>query len=189
MLSHQRCSWVGREVAGLCFASPVPSRSDPLLIRPDQGTLDEYTEFMRRDLDCAAVVVAIAQPFARLLEGDYRGEAPKARSHVWAIAPAVGGMAAGGKVLSDPARLADPIEAGQLGFGFYAGIPLRRSARCNLGTLAAVDVSQRKFSKDELVRLKMLATILVDMIGFRLTADLTPSLPPAGIRAGRLFCA
>lgn len=136
-----------------------------------EGTLDEFAEFMRRHLDCAAVVVTIAQPFASLLDGGARGEATAGRWHVCAIAADAGGVEPGEKALPDLDRLADPIAAGDLGFGFYAGIPLRLSSGCNLGTLAALEVSPRKLRKNELARLKMLANLLVKIVEFRLSTS------------------
>ena len=160
-----------QEASGSFVAAPAPSAWDALPLQPDQGTMAEYAEVVRRELDCAAVVVTITQPFAALLDPSASGEDSAASSHVCAIAPAVRGMASGGKVLSDPARLADPIEAGHLGFGFYVGIPLRLPSGSNLGTLAAIDVSPRDFPGEELAKVKMLANILVELIGLRLTTS------------------
>ena len=157
-----------QEALGELVAIPAPSAWDALLIPSSEGTVGEFAEFMRRHLGCAAVVVTIAQPFASLLEGGTPGEATAARSHVCAIAPAARGAESGGKAMPDPSKLADPIAAGDLGFGFYAGVPLRLSSGCNLGTLAAVDVSRRQLANGELARLKMLAAILVESIEFRL---------------------
>ena len=156
-----------QEASGSIFLDPAPSACDAPLFPLGEGALGEYAEFMRRQLDCAAVVVTIAQPFAALLEGGAPGQATAARSHVCAIAANAGGVGSGEKALSDPHRLAHPITAGDLGFGFYAGIPLRLSSGCNLGTLAAVDVLPRTFSKNELTRLMKLANILVELLEFR----------------------
>ena len=164
-------SCVYQEASGSFFAVPAPSAWDARLIPPGAGSLGEHVEFMRRHLNCAAVVVTIAQPFASLLDGGTRGEATAARSHVCAIAANASAVGSGEKALPDPDRLADPIAAGDLGFGFYARIPLRLSSGCNLGTLAAVDVLPRNFAKNELARLKMLADILVEIIEFRLSTS------------------
>ena len=160
-----------QEASGSFFATPAPSAWDALRARSNQDTVSDFAEFMRRHLDCAAAVITIAQPSATMIHVAAPGEEPVAWSHVCAIAPAVGGMESGGKVLSNPARLADPIEAGDLGFGFYVGIPLRVAAGCNVGTLAAIDVLPRDFAEGELARLKMLANIFVELIGFRLTTS------------------
>lgn len=145
--------------------------AEDLLVLPGEGTLGEYAEFIRSHLDCAAVVVTIAQPFASLLDGDAGAGASIARSQVCAFAAGSGEQAKGEQALADPARLADPIAAGDLGFGFYAGLPLRLSSGCNLGMLAAVDCSPRRLAKNELATLKMLANIVVQIIELRLVTN------------------
>lgn len=134
-----------------------------------EGTLGEFAHFMRRHLDCRAVVIRIADRFCPLF-AQHSGD----RQHppVCALAHELTTGAGGGTILHDPARLVDPLVAEDLGFGFYAGLPLRLSSGENAGMLAAIDTSPRALAENELEALRMLASIIAQMIEFRLaTAD------------------
>ena len=145
-----------------------------------QGTgeraLHQFAHFMRSHLDCGAVIIQIAEGFSPLFASS--GDRP--HSAVCAYAREL--MTAGGDrtVVQDPARLVDPLVAIDLGFGFYAGLPLRLSSGEPAGMLAAIDASPRALAENELANLKMLASIVVQMIEFRIaTARADPGSPSA----------
>ena len=70
----------------------------------------------------------------------------------------------------DPRVAADAMGARELGFGFYAGLPLRTADGHMLGTLALVDPEPRAIDEAELDSLKLVAGVVVDMIELRLAA-------------------
>lgn len=70
----------------------------------------------------------------------------------------------------DPRELANAVRAEELGFGFYAGLPLRTADGHMLGTLALVDPEPRTIDADALGSLKLLAAVVIDMIELRLAA-------------------
>lgn len=125
-----------------------------------EGTLHQFAHFMRSHLDCGAVIIQITEGFSPLFASS--GDRP--HSAVCAYAREL--MMAGGD--RNPARLVDPLVAIDLGFGFYAGLPLRLSSGEPAGMLAAIDASPRKLAENELANLRMLASIIVQMIEFRL---------------------
>lgn len=70
----------------------------------------------------------------------------------------------------DPRTLANPLVAGELGLGFYAGAPLRTSDGHNLGTLCIIDLEPRKMNEQQIARLQDMARIVMDELELRLTA-------------------
>ena len=76
----------------------------------------------------------------------------------------------GGVAAEEVREAADAVRAGDLGFGFYAGLPLRTADGHRLGTLALVDPEPRTIGEVELDSLKLLASIVVDLLELRLAA-------------------
>lgn len=141
------------------------------------GTLAAFAELVRDHLGCDLVVICLAARFADLLAGDGPADAPAsgeclnskaepART-ICAITSDTG-LPLPEAALADPARLAHPIAAGDLGFAFYAGLPLRLATGEVLGTLAALARTPRDLSVNELATLRMLAGIVVQLAELRL---------------------
>lgn len=150
------------------------------------GTLAHYAELVRRHLDCRAVVIRIEGRFLPLLDRD----APACRllddafpTDGAALAPRLHAADRGAlyamaldhaaplpaPASADPALLADPLAAGDLGYGFYAGLPLRLASGEPVGMLAALDFAPRRLSKNELATLRMLAALVLQVVEFRLS--------------------
>lgn len=85
--------------------------------------------------------------------------------------------------MRDPRTLTNPLVAGELGFRFYAGVPLRTRDGHNLGMLTAIDVAPRTLSPRELRILEDLAAIVVDEMELRLAARAVDDLNQALKRA------
>jgi GAF domain-containing protein len=77
---------------------------------------------------------------------------------------------------TDPRVVANPVVAGELGFRFYAGVPLVMSDGHNLGTLCVMDDQPRQITETELATLVDLAAVVVDELGLRLSARRTTDL-------------
>lgn len=71
---------------------------------------------------------------------------------------------------NDPRSLANPLVAGDFGFRFYAGVPLRTSDGYNLGTLCVIDKEARPIDQGQLDDLKDLASVVMDQMELRLSA-------------------
>ncbi len=106
-----------------------------------EATLAALADDACGDLGCRAVVIHLAGRYAHLFgadagetQGSCGGRAPSC-----ALAFEGGQAMLPGPVRADPASLADPRAAGDLGFPFYAGLPLRLASGDSLGTLAALD--------------------------------------------------
>lgn len=63
------------------------------------------------------------------------------------------------KIVPDPQRMLDPIDAENVGLPFYCGFPLRSSTGQSIGHLALYDVTHRKVTQGELDMLLRLARI------------------------------
>lgn len=74
---------------------------------------------------------------------------------------------------SDPRAMANPLVAGEAGFRFYAGAPLRTHDGHNLGTLCVIDEAPREFSADDAATLADMAAIVMDELELRLAARRT----------------
>ena len=68
----------------------------------------------------------------------------------------------------DPRTIDNPLVAGELGFRFYAGMPLKVRGGWNLGVLNVIDFTPRAVTVEELDTLEDLAQIVVDELELRL---------------------
>lgn len=135
------------------------------LVLPAGGSLDDYAQIARRYLDCHAVVIRLVDPApaAKTAAAPGSGQSSVRICAAFNADEADAAASAPAKP-ADPAELADPVAANRMGFGFYAGLPLRPASGVNLGMLAAVDYAPRELSPEELATLKQLARIIVQTI-------------------------
>ena len=77
---------------------------------------------------------------------------------------------------TDPRVLANSLVAGELGFRFYAGVPLTMSDGHYLGTLCVMDDQPRQITEAELATLVDLAAVVVDELELRVSARRTTDL-------------
>lgn len=123
---------------------PTPSRPSPA------DGLHSIAELARRSLGCKAAVVRVSYP------GTGQAELCAA-----AVQEADDGRP--GELRQDPCTLSDPLTADDLGFRFYAGIPLRTPGGETVGVLAAVDPEPRELAASELDTLNLLAAVAVEL--------------------------
>lgn len=74
---------------------------------------------------------------------------------------------------ADPRTLANPLVAGESGFGFYLGIPLRTHDGYNLGALCVLDRDPRPATDRNIADLTELAHVVIDELELRLAARRT----------------
>lgn len=70
----------------------------------------------------------------------------------------------------DPRSLANPLVAGEMGFRFYAAVPLTTQDNHNLGVLCIIDFKPRTITEEEVAILKTLAQIVMDEMELRLAS-------------------
>ena len=70
----------------------------------------------------------------------------------------------------DPRTLANPLVAGESGFRFYLGVPLKTHDGFNLGTLCVIDREPRAATDSDIATLKDLAAIVIDELELRLSS-------------------
>lgn len=70
----------------------------------------------------------------------------------------------------DPRSLANPLVAGELGFRFYAGVPLTTHDNHNLGVLCVIDFEPRTINEEKINILNTLAQVVMDEMELRLAA-------------------
>ena len=150
-----------------------------------EPALTSYAELVRQHLGCGAVVIRIVGRFAALFAGDACRPPLQRRLPARLPAPPPARLPADipattcalaraastplpGLARRNPALLADPIAALDMGFAFYAGLPLRLSSGEALGTLAALDPAPRELARNELATLQMLASLVVQLAELRL---------------------
>jgi len=76
----------------------------------------------------------------------------------------------------DPRTLANPLVAGEMGVGFYAGVPLTTHDGYNLGTLCVLDLQPRELTDEQVATLSDLAALVMDELELRLSARRSVSL-------------
>lgn len=64
--------------------------------------------------------------------------------------------------LNEPCLLANPLVAGEMGFRFYAGAPLKTIDGYNLGSVCIIDRVPREFSEEQELTLQYLAKLVMD---------------------------
>lgn len=143
-------------------------RRQALLEAPRNGSFDGAAEIARRLLGCQCAIIHIVdreQLFEMSHSGESENTSPVEFTSVAGDHPS---LLLGGR--ADPTSAADPRFAADLGFAFYAGIPLRTADGHLLGTLALLDPAPRELADQDLQSLKLLAAMVVDMIELRLAA-------------------
>jgi phosphoserine phosphatase RsbU/P len=77
---------------------------------------------------------------------------------------------------ADVRTLANPLVAGEMGVGFYAGVPLTTQDGYSLGTLCVLDLQPRQLAEDEVATLGDLAALVMDELELRPSARRSVSL-------------
>lgn len=146
-------------------------RRHAILEIPRDGLFDPVAEIARRIVGCTAAVIDIIDR-ERLFQLSRPGDhSESSESEVRFVSVASDDPSWPGPGASfDPREAANAVRAGELGFGFYAGLPLRTADGHMLGTLALLDPEPRALDETALDSLKLVAGVVVDMIELRLAA-------------------
>ena len=144
------------------------------LVLPIGGSLEDYAEFTRQYLRCAAVVVKLCKSIPLTADELDIEHISQGADPAFVVASALLEDADGVIMPADLLQLADPIAVGRLGFSFYAGLPLYLDSGEKLGMIAAIDTDPRTLSGDQMATLKMLAGIIVQTVNFRLAVAKVP---------------
>lgn len=141
-------------------------RRQAILDIPHDGSLDTVAELARRIVGCKAAIIDIVDSDG-LFRLSHPGQSPDT------IEPEpvrFASIASEDCFAFDVREAANAVRAGDLGFGFYAGLPLRTADGHRLGTLALVDSEPRTIAETEMDSLKLLASVVIDMLELRLAA-------------------
>ena len=76
----------------------------------------------------------------------------------------------------DPRTLTNPLVAGEMGLGFFAGVPLTTHDGYNLGTLCIIDLEPRSMTREQIATLSDLAALVMNELELRLSARRTVRL-------------
>lgn len=143
-------------------------RRQAILDLPKVGSLDGVAEIARRVAGCRCAVIAVAD-----CEGLFAlSESGQASGAAAGRFEALAGRAGEPGIDTDAVCRAavDPLAMAELGFRFYAGLPLRTADGHALGTLALVDPEARQLDDEVLATLRLLAQVIVDLLELRLAA-------------------
>ncbi len=143
-----------------------------ILDTPADGAFDRVTQLLSQLLDVPIAVVSLVDRDRIWFKSHHGLDVDQVDRAPGLCASAVlgDGLYVVNDAATDPRTLTNPLVAGDLGLGFYAGYPLRTKGGHNLGMLCALDVAPRELSpRDELV-LETLAGLVMDQMELRLAA-------------------
>lgn len=147
-------------------------RRQAILEIPRDGSFDPVAEIARRIVGCKAAVIDIVdrEHLFELSDPVDNPENHETQPVRFASVASDDGEWPGEGASFHAREAADPVRARELGFGFYAGLPLRTADGHMLGTLALVDPQPHAVGEAALDSLKLLARLVVDMLELRLAA-------------------
>lgn len=143
-----------------------------ILDTPPDGSFDRVTALAARLFNVPIAIVSIVDTDRIWFKSHHGLEVDQVDRDPGLCASAIlhDGPWLGEDAHTDPHALANPLVAGELGLGFYLGIPLTTSDGYNLGTLCVLDVVPRRVSEREVADLTDLAAIVVDQLELRRAA-------------------
>lgn len=143
-----------------------------VLDTPPDGAFDRITALAARLCDVPIAIVSIVDVDRIWFKSHHGLDAQQAsrdpglcasailQTEPWVVADAS----------KDPRTLANPLVAGESGFRFYLGIPLKTHDGFNLGTLCVIDREPREATDGDIATLRDLAAIVVDELELRLSS-------------------
>lgn len=133
-------------------------RQQVILDIPAHGSLTPLAEIARQLVGCEAAIIAI-EDGDRLLQ-------PTAVRFISVSSDGAFSISAASKAV-------DPLNAQELGFAFYAGLPLRTAEGDIIGTLALIDSKPRTVSEEQIRMLKLFASEVVALVASHLRSKAT----------------
>lgn len=156
-----------------------------ILDTPPDGAFDRVTALVANLLDVPISIVSLVDTDRIWFKSSHGLDAQEVGRDPGLCASAVlqDGPYVVEDAIRDPRTLTNPLVAGELGFRFYAGVPLRTHDGYNLGMLTAIDVAPRTLAPRERRILEDLAAIVMDEMELRLAARSVAELNEALKRA------
>jgi sigma-B regulation protein RsbU (phosphoserine phosphatase) len=143
-----------------------------VLDTPPDGAFDRITALAARHFDVPIAIVTVVDTDRIWFKSRHGIEASEIgrdpglcasailQSEPWIVEDAA----------SDPRTIANPLVAGEMGLGFYAGAPLTTHDGHNLGTLCIIDQKPRVFSSTDADVLAQMSAVVMDELELRLAA-------------------
>ncbi len=143
-----------------------------ILDTPPDGAFDRITQLLAQLLDVPIAVVSLVDRDRIWFKSHHGIDADEVGRDPGLCASAVlgEGLYVVPDAAVDPRTLANPLVAGELGLGFYAGYPLRTKDGHNLGVLCGLDFQPRELSPRDEQTLETLAGLVMDQMELRLAA-------------------
>jgi sigma-B regulation protein RsbU (phosphoserine phosphatase) len=143
-----------------------------VLDTPPDGAFDRITALAARHFDVPISIVSIVDTDRIWFKSHHGIEVPEIDRDPGLCASAI--LGDGPWVVedaqTDPRTMANPLVAGEMGLGFYAGAPLTTADGHNLGTLCVIGQNPRPFSEEEASTLSDMAAVVMDELELRLAA-------------------
>lgn len=136
---------------------------------PRDGSLNAVAEIGLRMTGCQFAVIGIVDHEGLFALAD--GDAPTGEQPARFTSLASRDRPSPAEAEAACRAAADPAAINELGFGFYAGVPLHTADGHLLGTLAILDPNPRPAEQDELALLRLLADVIVSLLELRIAAQ------------------
>lgn len=147
-------------------------RRHDILDTPPDGAYDRITALAARLFQVPIAIVSLVDSDRIWFKSRYGVDATEVGRDPGLCASAI--LQNGPYIIEDAIKdartLANPLVAGELGFRFYAAIPLTTRDGFNLGTLCVIDRKSRKLHEAEIENLRDLASLVMDQLELRLSA-------------------
>jgi sigma-B regulation protein RsbU (phosphoserine phosphatase) len=143
-----------------------------VLDTPPDGAFDRITALAAKHFDVPISIVSIVDTDRIWFKSHHGIEVPEIDRDPGLCASAILGDAPWivEDAQRDPRTIANPLVAGEMGLGFYAGAPLTTTDGHNLGTLCVIDQRARPFSETQAQTLSDMAAVVMDELELRLAA-------------------
>lgn len=143
-----------------------------ILDTPPDGAFDRVTAMAARRFGVPIAVVSIVDHDRIWFKSHHGLEISEVGRDPGLCASAI--LSAGPHILPDakldPAALANPLVAGDVGLRFYAGVPLTTHDGHNLGTLCVLDRQPHPIEQAQIDDLRDMASMVMDQMELRLSA-------------------
>lgn len=143
-----------------------------ILDTPPDGAYDRITALAARLFQVPIAIVSIVDSDRIWFKSRYGVDATEVDRDPGLCASAIlqNGPYIIEDAIEDARTLTNPLVAGEMGFRFYAAVPLTTRDSFNLGTLCVIDRKPRKLNQAEIENLQDLASMVMDQLELRLSA-------------------
>lgn len=147
-------------------------RKFDILDTPPDGSFDKFTHLAAKLLDMPISIITLVDTDRIWFKSRYGIDAQQIDKDPGLCSSAI--LSEDIYIVEDAKNdvrtMANPLVAREMGFQFYAGVPLRTREGYNLGTLCVIDKRPRKLNKEKKELLKNLADLVMNQMELRLEA-------------------